>query len=215
MRGMTEDSKRRGGGAKPSRTETVTVRLDPKLRYLADLAARKQRRTLSSFIEWAVQNSLDHVKLYEGDGYNGNESVSVAEAASSLWDVDEAERFVRLAIRYPELLTHEEQERWKMLHDSGLLEQARGRNARTSEVLWDWAVLEDRVFPTLRRRWAGLLEAQAGGLARREAWIHGTREDIEADGAVLSWVSASTKAQKPAAKKGGADDIDMDDEIPF
>jgi hypothetical protein len=39
------ESKRKGGG-KLSRSETVTVRLDPKLRYLAELAALKQRRTL-------------------------------------------------------------------------------------------------------------------------------------------------------------------------
>ena len=41
------------GGSKLNRTETVTIRLDPKLRYLTELAARKQRRTVSSFIEWA------------------------------------------------------------------------------------------------------------------------------------------------------------------
>jgi hypothetical protein len=46
---------RKGGGGKLSRSETVTVRLDPKLRYLAELAARLHRRTLSSYIEWAIK----------------------------------------------------------------------------------------------------------------------------------------------------------------
>lgn len=43
-----------------TRSETVTMRLTPKLRYLAELAARKHRRTLSSYIEWVLaQRALD------------------------------------------------------------------------------------------------------------------------------------------------------------
>ena len=51
---------RKGGGGKLARSETVTVRLDPKLRYLAELAARLHRCTLSSYIEWAINASLDN-----------------------------------------------------------------------------------------------------------------------------------------------------------
>ncbi len=60
--------KRKGGGGKLSRSEVVTVRLDPKLRFAADLAARKQRRTLSSFIEWAVEKTVQGVDIaHEGE----------------------------------------------------------------------------------------------------------------------------------------------------
>lgn len=205
---MTDEPKRRGGGAKPSRTETVTVRLDPKLRYLAEIAARKQRRTLSSYVEWAVEKSLDVVKLYEAGDFKESD-VSVAEQAEALWDVDEAERFVKLSIRYPELLTHEEQERWKMLHDCGILAPARRRNSRTGVVDWNWGLLEDQVLPLLRRYWADLLQAQAGGPAAREAWFRRTQEDLEARGARFSFVDP-----KPGAKSTSGFD-DMDDEIPF
>ena len=50
--------RRKRDGGTPKRSEVVTVRLDPKLKYLAELAARKHRRPLSSFIEWAVEQSL-------------------------------------------------------------------------------------------------------------------------------------------------------------
>lgn len=43
---------------KPARSVTVTARLDRRLRYLAEIAARAQRRTLSSFIEWAIRDSI-------------------------------------------------------------------------------------------------------------------------------------------------------------
>jgi len=56
---------RGGGGGKLNRSETVTIRLDPKLRYLTELAARQQRRTLSSFIEWAIDSALKDVVLRE------------------------------------------------------------------------------------------------------------------------------------------------------
>lgn len=203
------DDKRKGAGGKLSRSETVTVRLDPKLRYLAELAARKQRRTLSSYIEWAVEKSLEEVKLYEGSGYNGDESITVAEATVLLWDVDECERFVKLAIRYPELLTHEEQERWKMLHDSTILSPARGRDARSGEVVWNWAKLEDRVLPDLRRFWSDLLEAQIAGPLGREAWVRKIHEELEARGMKISYVP-----DKPVAKSSSGFD-DMDDDIPF
>ncbi|MGD0289464.1 MAG: hypothetical protein ABSC63_07420 [Candidatus Binataceae bacterium] len=102
------------------RSETVTVRLDPKLRYLADLAGRKQRRTLSSFIEWAIEEALKTVTIGEHyDDRGNNYTTSIGTAASELWDVDAPERFVKLAFRYPELLNHEEQLLWKLIRQHG------------------------------------------------------------------------------------------------
>ena len=103
------------------RSEVVTVRLDPRLKYLAEIAARKQRRTLSGYIEWAVERSLEQVVLYEGTGYGGDESESVAsiEKTIELWDVDESERVVKLALNFPELLTYEEQLIWRLVRDCG------------------------------------------------------------------------------------------------
>jgi hypothetical protein len=54
---------KRARGGKLGRSATVTVRLDPKTRYLAELMARKQRRTLSSFVEWAVEQTLGQVSF--------------------------------------------------------------------------------------------------------------------------------------------------------
>ena len=46
------------GGSKLNRSVTATIRLTPQMRYMAELAARKQRRTFSSFVEWAVVEAL-------------------------------------------------------------------------------------------------------------------------------------------------------------
>lgn len=186
---MAETEKRRGGG-KLARSETVTVRLDPKLRYLAELAARKQRRTLSSYIEWAIEDSLDRTQLY------GNDNVSLADESAILWDVDDADRFVKLALRHPDLLTHEEQVRWKLIRENGSL--WRGRFAESNGD-WTWTVKEESLmFESLRDNWAAFCEAADSG-----------RKDE-----LPTWHRKKQKLPAPSAKaKSGFDD--MDDEIPF
>ena len=140
------------GGGKLSRSEVVTVRLDPKLRYLAELAARKQRRTLSSFIEWAIEQSLAEVKL--------TQTATVADKARALWDVDECDRFIKLALHDESLLNYREQVLWKCLQeqkDPGIL----SRNERKI----DWK--------NLRKIWTQLVavaetkSAEASELKRK------------------------------------------------
>jgi hypothetical protein len=204
--GIEFDEPRRTGrkprdrGSRLTRSETVTVRLDPKIRYLAELAARKQRRTLSSYIEWALEDSMARVELYHGSGYNNDTSTTVADEAAHLWDVDEAERFARLAIRYPELLTHKEQEWWKLLVDSGLLLPAQSRRP-SGQRDWDWATLEDQVFPAIRRCWASFVISYIEGPASARQWAERTFEAVAA-GKVYPGVKA-----KPAPS--------LDDDIPF
>jgi hypothetical protein len=94
----------------PVRSITVGVRLDPRLHYLAVVAARQQRRSLSSFLEWAVKESLKRISLAD----NGT---SLAEEGDWLWDEQESDRFVRLALRHPTLLSYEEQITWKRLSE--------------------------------------------------------------------------------------------------
>ena len=176
------------GGGKLTRSETVTVRLDPKLRYLAELAARKQRRTVSSFIEWAVEDSLGRLMLTDDSGFKARET-NLADEAAYLWDVDEADRFARLALRYPDMLTHDEQVRWKLIRENGYL--WRGHESGADEK-WTWTVEErSLVYERLREHWSKFV-AVAEGLA---------------DKSILpAW-----QKQQPA--KSGFDDLD--DEIPF
>ncbi len=103
---------KKGGGGKLTRSETVTVRLDPKLKYLAELAARKQRRTLSSYIEWVIEESLKDIYIKQ-EGVDA----CLGEWANELWDVDEADRFCLLALNFPDLMTHEEQVMWKIVQE--------------------------------------------------------------------------------------------------
>ena len=95
---MTRREKKRGGGGKLNRTEVVTLRLDPKLRYITDLAARSQRRTTSGFIEWAIEIALKDVGVFSK---SATDTVSLADIKDDLWDVDKADRFLKLATGFP------------------------------------------------------------------------------------------------------------------
>jgi len=196
---MTEQEMRKGGGGKLSRSETVTVRLDPKLRYLAELAARLHRRTLSSYIEWSIKEALDSEALRNNEGVRD----TIGTAAEFLWDVDDADRFAKLALRYPHLLTHEEQVRWKLIRENGYLWKGSYAGRRFE---WTWTVDEDSIiYPRLREHWATFC-AVADGTAGP-------------DQSLPTWAKtdpARSYRPPPVAKpaeKTGFDD--MDDDIPF
>ena len=173
-------------GAKLPKSEITTVRLDPKLRYLAELAARKQRRSLSSFIEWAIEDALMRFPLKEGENWQR----TVLGEAETLWDVDAADRFVKLALNFPELLTHDEQLIWKLVKECGYL--WRGGYSKSNKE-WTWTVREESfLFDRLRSHWAAFQAVAAG----------------EAEASTLpTWPKTDPKS------KNGFED--MDDDIPF
>ncbi len=175
---------RKAPGSGMSRSEIVTVRLDPKLRYLAELAARKQRRTLSSFVEWAVERGLESVTAGEG-------SPSLWDEADALWDVDESDRFVKLALRHPDLLTHDELVLWKVIREHGYL--WKGRHNQSGD--WIWTPSEGSLmFDRLREQWENYKLVAAGDQAARNALPQVAKKE-------------------PVGKQGKFDDLD--DDIPF
>lgn len=86
---------------KLSRSETISIRLDPKLKYLAELAARKQRKTLSSFIEWCVDDKLRTEIIYG--------ELTFMDRINTLFDSDSDIRLKILKSNHPELLTYDEE----------------------------------------------------------------------------------------------------------
>ena len=121
---------RTGGAGKLPRTQTVSVQLDPKLRYLSEIAARRQRRTISSFIEWALETALDNLYLTDPKG-NAN---TIGQMTAHLWDVEPADRFVKLAVHYPDLLNHHEEMVWKLIKRTGFLERRLRQNHARVEL---------------------------------------------------------------------------------
>lgn len=94
-----------------TRSETISIRLSQRLRYLARVAAQSQHRPISSFIEWSVEQALALEKI-------GSDGRTIKDYANFLWDVNEPDRFIKLAINFEELLNDEEQVIWKLIKEN-------------------------------------------------------------------------------------------------
>lgn len=194
---------RRSGGGKLSRSETVTVRLDPKLNYLCELAARAQRRTKSSFIEWAIGEALKDVGI-PGEKLNANGDLwTIDQRNSDLWDVDEPDRLVALAAFAPSLMTHEEQVLWKLITTSGYLWRGSWGEDGNGEEVWQWDPSNPYkiTLERLRHNW-DIIRAVAEG------------KDVRGDHYELK-TQLIRNQTLGAARPPGSFDEDLDSDVPF
>lgn len=109
----------KGSGSKLGRTETVSIRLDPRLNYLCELAARSQRRTKSSFIESMLAEQIQTLVINKWREPGYGDPTTFGDAAETLWHVRESQRLVSLALIAPELMTFEEQHVWALVEENG------------------------------------------------------------------------------------------------
>jgi hypothetical protein len=89
---------------KQAKTESITIRIAPKTKYGLDLLARRQHRTLTSVIEWIVNRSFEHGALAD-----------VAAVLEQTWSPYESDRVMRLAKRFPQYLSYEEELLFKFI----------------------------------------------------------------------------------------------------
>lgn len=148
----------KGAGSKLGRTETVSIRLDPRLNYLCELAARSQRRTKSSFIEATLAEHIQTQVINKWRNSDFDEPNTFGERADVLWHVRESQRLVSLGIIAPELLTFEEQHIWALIEENGHF--WRGRWLGNS---WEFNVsLESIVRERVDKYWEDLVAVALG-----------------------------------------------------
>jgi len=130
---------RRRGGGKLGKSENVTIRLDPQLRYMADLVAKGERRTLSNLIEVALD------KYVRKSGTRFPRGVSAV--MSLTWHIEPSDRLAKLAIHRADLLTPGQQEQW-----SRIVENPDFWKGKRDGGKWD--VSESNLdFVRLRKEW--------------------------------------------------------------
>ena len=92
-----------------NRTEIISVRLDVRTRYAAELAAAKQRRPLSGFVEWAVGEAIGLVPA------GGNQTI--ADVVFQTWDPVESDRLINLGLHFPAYLSADQEMIWKVIKE--------------------------------------------------------------------------------------------------
>jgi hypothetical protein len=150
----------------PELPEMLGLRLEPKTRYLAELAARAEGRTLSSFVEQAIIASFSRVTLRKPSepepmylGTSGefhvapidveqeriqNEAMLVSNMADNLWSDNP---FIRLEIRamsLPHLMTFEDSQLWSYIHtrDEFKIKSGKGYKFNRELIAANWKIIK-------------------------------------------------------------------------
>lgn len=124
-------AKRRQG--RMAKTQTVPVRLDPVLKWAAELAAGKERRSLNSFIEWAVEQAVKRVVVA------GDETLKATawEIANICWHFQPLMRIKILAKTQPGALTVKEKSIFQAMYLLNLDEHRYAVDLYADSDLWD------------------------------------------------------------------------------
>ena len=120
---------------KNSTSVNLSLRLDPRSKYLIDLLSRHQKRTITGVIEWAVERAGAEAI------FDSEHGINFLEAINNLWSTDESVRLANLALARPDLLDYDELRIWETIKVSPGF----------------WSVTGDIIFSDLQREWDHLL----------------------------------------------------------
>lgn len=117
------------------KTETLTLRLDPKVKAMIEIISRIRRQSITGVVEAAIEEiafDLDAPYFFDGKTLNS----SLGAIFSDIWSSDESERFINMCYHLPSLMTYEEQRIWETIKSSRCFWE----NA-ASKILSDWSVV--------------------------------------------------------------------------
>lgn len=120
------------------RKEPLSLRIEPKIKYLIEIASRVQRRNISNYVEFTLENSLRDVEI--------EKNKSVLQMAEYLWSTHEGERVLHLAEKYPELLVYDEQKTTDIMKKMGVFFQ---NHTFTKKAYWYYEIIKSSLDGSL------------------------------------------------------------------
>lgn len=121
------------------KTDALSIRIDPRLRFGLELLARKQRRSVTGVVEWSIDQALGT----EAAEYRSNgEPVTFTEVVKAIWNPNEVERLAGLATTFPDLMTYDETRMWAVIQSTmGLWLPSKSRTLDANIVVNQWEKL--------------------------------------------------------------------------
>lgn len=151
------------------KSEIIPVRIDPQLRMAAELAAGRERRPLSSLIEWTLERAMREYEIAVEKG----ESISAWRVAELCWHPDPIWRLQLLAERFPDFMTFDEKSRWQaVLFMIGLEQNLEPKERPAGHFIHvDWLPAMTAVWPYVVENVASLdmMELRRRYLEARES----------------------------------------------
>lgn len=102
-----------------NKSEVITIRINPKLKFGLELMARLHNRSVAQTVEMAIQRVLE-------DPFDGIQNLRDVryerDLIEKLWSPHRGERLLRMVLTHPELLSYEEEVLWHKLTRAGVTE---------------------------------------------------------------------------------------------
>lgn len=133
--------------ATAKKSEALSVRIDPRMKYGLDLLARHQRRAVTGVVEWCLS------EVFRAESVPGTKgrTYTIDDAIRITWSENELERLLALWFEFPALLSYEESRMVNTLLRTLNLwvkfEPTRINNFRWNDVLPQW----DKFKPVLAK----------------------------------------------------------------
>lgn len=99
---------------KPTRSETLGLRLDPRMKYALELLSRSQHRSISGTVEWCVERALQS-ETVTSELADSDFPLPFDQLTDRIWDVDPYRRLIDLCCYAPKLATFEELQQYRIL----------------------------------------------------------------------------------------------------
>ncbi|WP_267550427.1 hypothetical protein [Rhizobium rhizogenes] len=180
---------------KPSKSETLTIRLDPKTRFMLDFVSRLRGQSITTVVERAISEAANGASIQSDDSYGA------PSTWRDFWSVTEGERAIKIAredLLHP---TYEEERRLKFAEQfwQFFFTNSNKNNIRLGyiEVLWPRIDEFIKIYDTTKQT-----DYFAAGEAMQAALSAARLVGPD-------WPEGS----KP--KSGGNFSRDLDDDIPF
>lgn len=127
---------------RPAKSETLTIRLDPKTRFMLEFVARLRGQTITTVVERAISDAANRATIEVQEVDYSRDGVQTTELSwRDFWSVNDGERALKIA-RQPDLHpTYDEEKRlafcrthWPFFFTGG--RDDAGMKTGYLEVLW-------------------------------------------------------------------------------
>lgn len=125
---------------------TMTIRISHLNRFALELTARKQHRTVSSVLDWAIERALlddiaapevVHKKITHPDGTIEEWDEMQPSLLQKLWSEHEYERLLNFAKYAPDLMSYEQKSIWALIKTNDQLWNGGDVNPIFLKACWD------------------------------------------------------------------------------
>ena len=186
-----------------SKTQSLSLRLDPKTRFVLDFMARIRGQSITMVIERAIKEAAEQMRIGPQWDERGNEIAQRTWA--DFWDASEGVRTLKLLAEpeYPTTFDEDELRAFTLAHWQFFYVTSKGYESRRGlvEILWPSM---DRYLQIWREK------------KSEEFWAAGAamRTDIKTAGVQPpEWPPQTKPDSRPSPKAPNT--ADLDDDIPF